>query len=99
MNINGKNYSVSGRNIVVNNDSIYVGGVLIEGGLSGIVEIKFDGDLASLNCNTATISGNVHGDVKANTVKCGDVGGDVKGNTVKCGNVSGSVKGNTVKHS
>ena len=99
MNINGKDYSVFGRNIVVNNNSVYVDDVLIEGGLSGIVKIEFIGDLASLDCNTASISGNVQGDVKANTIKCGDVGGDVKGNTVKCGNVSGSVKGNTVKHS
>ena len=98
ININGKDFSVSGRNIVVNNDTIYVDDVLVESGLSGIVKVEFFGDIASLDCNTAKINGNVEGDVKANTIKCGDVGGDVKGNTVKCGNVGGNVKGNTVKH-
>lgn len=98
INIGGRSFSVSGKNIVVNNNSVYVDGVLVEDGLSGIVKIEFTGDLASLDCNTAEISGNVQGDVKANTVKCGDVGGSVKGNTVKCGNVQGDVKGNTVKH-
>ena len=98
MNINGKSYNVAGNNIVVNNGSVFVDGILIEGGLSGIVKIEFNGDLASLNCNTVEISGNVQGDVKCNTIKCGDVGGDVKGNTIKCGNVAGNVKGMTVKH-
>lgn len=98
INVNGKSFSVSGRNIVVNNNTVYVDGVMIEDGLSGIVKIEFTGDLASLDCNTAQITGNVQGNVKGNTIKCGDVGGDVDGNTVKCGNVGGSVKGNTVKH-
>jgi hypothetical protein len=98
ININGRSFSVSGNNIVVKNNSVYVDGSLVEDGLSGIVKIEFTGDLASLDCNTVEVNGNVQGNVKGNTIKCGDVGGNVDGNTVKCENVSGNVKGNTVKH-
>lgn len=95
--INGRSISVQGNNISVVNDKIYVDGKLVESGLSGNVKVEFTGDLATLECNTCKITGNVQGDVKTNTIECGDVGGDVKANTVKCGNVAGKVKGNTIK--
>jgi hypothetical protein len=78
------------------NDSIYVGGELIESGLSGNVKVEFTGDLANLDCTTATINGNVRGDVDGTTITCGDVGGDVDGTTIKCGNVSGDVDGTNI---
>lgn len=91
--INGKSYDVAGRNIVINNDKVMVDGVMVESGLSGIVKIEFTGDLASLDCTTATINGNVKGNVDGTTITCGDVGGDVDGTTIKCGNVNGNLDG------
>lgn len=97
ININGNNFSVSGNNIVVENDIVMVNGKIIASGLSGIVKIEFTGDLAKLDCNTCTITGNVLGTVEANTITCGDVGGDIEANTVNCKDVTGSIDANTVK--
>jgi len=91
--INGKTYDVSGRNIVVKNDTIYVDGQVVESGLSGIVKIEFTGDLANLDCTTAVINGNVQGDVDGTNITCGDVGGDVDGTNISCGDVKGDVDG------
>lgn len=99
ININGASFKVTGNNIVVDqfNGTVKVNGVLIQDGLKGIVEIKFEGDLASLNCNTATISGSVHGKVDANTLKVtGDITGDVDGNTVHANSIKGDVDANTI---
>jgi hypothetical protein len=99
ISINGRSFSVSGNNVSVINGKVIVDGKVIEEGLSGDVNIKWEGDLASLNCNNCEVSGNVGGDVKCNNAKIqGNVGGDVKGNDVKCGDVKGSVKGNSVKY-
>jgi len=95
--INGKSHSVSGKNISIMNDKIYVDGILVESGLSGIVEVKFEGDIANLECTTATINGNVLGNVDGTTIRCGDVGGDVDGTTITCGDVSGDVDGTTIR--
>lgn len=94
--INGKTYEVSGNNIRVQNDSIYVDGQLIESGLKDTVKIEFTGDLANLNCTTATILGDVKGDVDGTTITCGNVAGDVDGTTIKCGDVGGDVDGTSV---
>jgi len=110
--IDNKSYDVKGRNIVVRNGKVIVDGEVIKDGLSGTVKIEFQGDLASLDCTTAvvngnvkgdvdgttiTINGNVQGSVDGTTIKCGDVGGDVDGTTVNCGNVRGDVDAMTVK--
>ncbi len=78
--VNGKSYS--GNNIIVNNNSVIIDGEIQESGLSGIVSIKVEGDLASLSCNApTTVNGNVKGDVKVNgSLKCGNVSGNVKAN-------------------
>lgn len=96
--INGRSISVSGSNVSVINGKIFVDEKLIEEGLSGDVHVKWEGDLASLKCNSCDITGNVAGNVNTNEIKCGNVGGDVKANEVKCGNVSGSIKANSVKY-
>lgn len=95
--INGISYSVAGKNIKQVNDKIFVDGVEIISGLSGIVKIEFTGDLASLDCNTAVINGDVKGKVDANTVTCGNVGGNIDANTVSCKDVKGDIDANTVK--
>lgn len=93
--INGKTIITSGKILIVDGDNIICDGDVIGTGLSGIVEIIFEGDLASLKCDCGvTINGNVHGDVSAGSgVKCGDVGGNVRaGSSVDCDNVQGDVR-------
>lgn len=103
--INGKTIITSGKIIIVDGGNIICDGDVIETGLSGIVEIIFEGDLASLKCDCGvTVNGNVHSDVNAGScVKCGDVGGNVRaGSSVDCGNVQGDVRagsGVTMKRS
>lgn len=95
--INDETFEVQGKSIVVKNNSVYVNGKLIKDKLSDDIHVKFEGDLASLDCSTATINGNVQGDVDGTTINVqGSVGGDVDGTTVNCGNVKGDVDGTTV---
>lgn len=88
---NGKN------RITINGETFDVDGKVVKEGLSGDVHVKFEGDLAKLDCNTCTITGNVYGKVNANTVHCRDVGGDIDANTVHCGNVAGDIDANSIR--
>lgn len=58
--INGKAFNVSGKNISVNNNSIIVDGVLVQSDLSGIVEVKFEGDLANIKSHNLKVSDGVN---------------------------------------
>jgi hypothetical protein len=113
LNVNGKDFEVSGRNIIVRNGKVIVDGKEIVGDLTGDVHVTFTGDLAKLDCASATINGNVQGNVDGATITvngnvqgkvdgatihCGDVGGNVNGTSVKCGNVQGKIDALTVKH-
>ena len=111
--INGNKFSVSGNTIIVNNDSVFVDGKLVEKGLTGIVKISWDGPLANLTCTNAEINGDVSENVDGTNIKIsgnvkgsidgtnitigGDVGGDVDGTTITCKNVAGDVDAVTVK--
>ena len=99
--INGRPFTVSGSNISIVNDKVFVDGNLIEEGLTGNVTISFEGELASLRTSgSATIHGDVKGSVDAGgSVTCGDVGESVDaGGSVKCLNVGGDVHaGGSVK--
>jgi hypothetical protein len=94
--INGQTFEVQGKNISVNGNSIIVDGITIQTELSGIVEIKFEGDLANLEAHNVKIKGNVIGDVDAHNVECGNVGGNVKAHNVDCGDVTGNVNAKNV---
>ena len=94
--INGKSFMVTGKNVCIKNGKVLVDGEFIVGDLSGEVHVHFNGDLACLDCTTATINGNVQGDVDATTLKCGDIGGDVDCTTLHCGNITGNVDATTV---
>ncbi|UOE58176.1 hypothetical protein [Cytobacillus oceanisediminis] len=78
--INGKSYS--GSSVQITNNSIIIDGAVQESGVSGIVSVKVEGDVADLTVNSpTTIYGNVLGNVKVNgSLACGDVAGDVKAN-------------------
>ena len=92
--INGTKIQTSGKSISVNDNSIYVDGNLIVDNLKGTVDIKFEGDLASLKCQgSATIYGNIKGNVDiGGSLNCKDIIGNVDaGGSIKCGNVSGDI--------
>jgi hypothetical protein len=99
LTINGKTYSVEGGKIVVrqnqghgNGSYVKVNNVIIENNIqSDNIVVTFQGDLASLDCTSAVINGNIQGNVNATSVKCGDVSGDIEGTNVKCGNVLGKI--------
>lgn len=103
----GRTYSVEGNKIVVKNSPkkhpelgnyVKVNDVIIESNIKERdIKITFEGDLASLDCTSAVINGNVHGDVDCTSLKCGDIGGDVDATTVNCGNVQGDIDATTVK--
>lgn len=95
MVINGKSISVTGNNISVINDKVYVDGKLVEEGLVGHVTVEFKGDLANLKVGgAANVIGNVQGyiDTGGSVSITGNVGGDVDaGGSVTCGDVKGDV--------
>lgn len=95
--INGKTHVVSGNNVSIKNDKVYVDGKLIESGLSGITQIKWEGPVANVDGTTIEIKGDVQGNVDGTTIKIGgNVGGNVDGTTIQCGNVQGKVDGVTI---
>ena len=93
--VNGQSFLVNGSNICVSNGTVMVDGKVITSELSGTVEIKFEGDIASLDVRqgSATIRGSVKGDVDAGgSIQCGNVLGDVDaGGSVQCGNIGGDI--------
>jgi hypothetical protein len=89
--INGKSYS--GRNITITNGNVLIDGKPGEEGLSGIVEIKVEGDLATLECQeSVTVNGNVGKLSAGGSVHCEDVSGNINaGGSIHCGDVGGMV--------
>jgi hypothetical protein len=90
--INDKSFIVSGKKIVVKNGIVYVNGEKVIEGLSNDVKITFTGDLASLDCTSAIINGNVNGNVDCTFANInGNVSGNVVGTNINCGDVAGDV--------
>ena len=98
--INGQKYNVDGQNISVRYNSVYVDGKLVVGQLTNDVHITFEGDIANLDCTSATINGNVTGNVDATSVKIvGNIDGDVDATSVNVnGNINGNVDGTTISY-
>lgn len=95
MTINGVKYeNISGRNV-----SVVVDGVTISEGHTGDVKIIWEGDLASLDCTSAKISGSVHGCVDGTTIEIeGSVDGDIDGTSITVGgNVEGDIDGTSIE--
>jgi hypothetical protein len=94
--INGVTIETDGSNIHVSSDgNVSVGGVTVSSGHSGTINVKFEGDLASLTCNgSAVVEGNVQKDVDAggSVSVAGGVGGNVDagGSVAVGGNIGGS---------
>lgn len=88
--VNGMKIQTNGKNISINNDVIKVNGKVIMSDLSGQVDIRFEGDLANLECDgNVTVNGIVNGDINAGgNISCGAVGRDADaGGNIICGNV------------
>lgn len=91
--INGITFEVQGNNISIHNGTVKVDGVEVKGGLSGRVDIKFEGELASLRTDGNVECGNVQGNVDAGgSVHCGNIGGNVDaGGSVHGSGVHGDI--------
>lgn len=92
--INGEYIVTDAQSITINNGTVIANGVVIKSGLSGVVELKVEGDLMSINtAGNVTVHGDVHGDVDTTgNVNCQNVGGDVDTTgTVNCGQVHGDI--------
>jgi hypothetical protein len=99
--INGVTHVIHGNagSVSISNGELRVDGKIVGDKLSNIVEIKWDGPLASLHSDASVTCGDVHGNVRAgNSVTAKNVQGDVRAaNSVTCGNVGGNVSaGNNV---
>jgi len=95
--INGKRFdpdvfgSVSA--VSITGGTVRVNGKVIAEGLSGVIDVKWEGPLASLESDSSVTCGDVQGSVSAgSSVSCGKVGGSVNaGSSVHCDAVGGSV--------
>lgn len=96
MTINGVSYEVpQGASLSINNGIVKVNGQVITSGLSGVVELKVEGDIGQLRTDASvSMNGDVLGDIDAGgsvSIK-GNVKGNVDaGGSVSCGNVGGDV--------
>jgi len=86
--INGTYHEVEARDIVI---KVFVGDKIIESVPSGVVKIEFKGDLASLDCTEAVVTGNVNGDVDCTSITCNNVNGNVDCTSITCNNIDGDV--------
>lgn len=96
--VDGVEYDVRGKNIIVDkNNNVFVDCDYVVGPLFGNIKIEFVGNIANLSCTSATIHGNVLGDVDCTSLKCDDVGGDVDSTTINCRDIKGNVDSTTIK--
>jgi len=64
--INGQVFQTDGSSqIVVNNGTVTVGGKVVVSGLNGVVQVKWEGPLASLRSDASVTCGDVTGNVDA----------------------------------
>lgn len=95
INIDGRDFS--GRNVVINNDEVWIDGVKQEGTLTGPVSVTVHGDVELIDGPVAQVEvAGTCGFVKtmSGDVRCGNVAGDVgtMSGDVTCGKVGGNVK-------
>ena len=94
--------SFSGRSVSIINGKVTIDGVVQDGSLSGIVEVRIiEGVLQELSCDASVNCSEVRGNVRASgSVNCGDISGSVNaGGSVNCGSVGGGVNaGGSVRH-
>ena len=91
--INGKIYP-NGKSVVIRGNSIVIDGKRVEENVSGVVEVKVEGTLATLETDASVSCDDVAGNVTAGgSVNCDNVMGSVQsGGSVNCDDVGGSVQ-------
>lgn len=90
--IDGRTFS--GNSVSIIGGQVTIDGVVQDGSLSGVVEIKItEGVLRELKTDASVSCGEVKGDIDAGgSVTCGRVSGNVRaGGSITCNDVGGSV--------
>lgn len=95
ISINGKTIIIDGNasNVSIANGTVTVNGKAVASDLSGIVEVKWEGPLATLTSDASVTCGDVQGNVRAaGSVSAGNVAGSINaGGSIQCGTVGGNV--------
>lgn len=89
--INGVTYS--GTKVSIINGNIIIDGTSIKGKVSGVIEIRIEGNPASIETDAnVTVKGNVQGNIDAGgNITCTNVqGGADAGGNISCCNIAGS---------
>lgn len=74
--VNGMTVEVEGSNVAIRGGTVYVDGLPVHSGLSGVVDIIWHGDLAKLEAEGLVTCQDVYGDVVAgHSVNCKGVPG------------------------
>lgn len=69
--VNGTTVEVEGNNVAIRGGTVYVDGLPVHSGLSGVVEIIWHGNLASLEAEGSVTCDSIYGNVAAgNSVHC-----------------------------
>lgn len=92
--VNGEKIITNAGNIVINNGEIIANGKVIKSGLSGIVELKVEGDLMNIStAGNVTVHGDVHGGIDTTgNVNCQNVSGNIDTTgSVNCTKVEGNI--------
>lgn len=90
--INGNTYQ--GNNVSIINGVVKIDGVIQEGTVTGVVEVRIlDGTIENLTTDASVTCQAVSGNVRAGgSVTCTSVGGDADaGGSIKCGDVGRNV--------
>lgn len=87
--VDGSTYS--GKNVQIINGRVIVDGKETNGKEYGSINVIVNGNLETLDCTSAEINGDVHGNVDATNVTCKAIGGDVDATNVKCDFIEGDV--------
>lgn len=94
--VNGTRVEVPDKTPVCVRDGVLtVGEAVVQAGLSGVVEVRWEGPAAAISCDAnLSVSGHVYGDARAGgNIACGAVGGSVRaGGNLSCGTVGGDVR-------
>jgi len=94
--INGRTYEVMGNNVSVTNKNgktiLTVNGIVIDDNIEEKeITVKWQGELANLNCTNAEVNGNITGKVDCTSLTCNNIKGDVKATSVDCKNFIGDI--------
>jgi hypothetical protein len=103
ISINGKTISIEGssvKDIFIKDGNVVLDGKSIATGLSGVVEVKWDGPAINVSSDANITCKDVQGNIDAGgSVQADNVGGSIDaGGSVQAGNVTGDIDaGGSVK--